>query len=165
MISDVPGTLVELLFVRDVWELPVADDLPVADPPPDRAGSTRPRRPEVVAEWEALWADALNHLDSVRDEHFWGRRHGLDGINLAAMRAWKTTITRQIEAVAAEYHHAPETLLHAELDAAAGRGLNALIILPVRGPFARSNGPRLLVSTLTYLTVDELRHEVATFGG
>lgn len=73
MITDVPGPLVELLFVRDVWELPVADDLPPADPSPDRAGSTRPPRPDVVGEWEGLWADALAHLESAGEEHFWGR--------------------------------------------------------------------------------------------
>lgn len=79
------------------------------------------------------------------------------------MRSWKTTVTGQVEAAAAEYQHAPETLLRAELEAAARRGLTRLVVLPVRGPFALPHGPHLLVSMSTYLTVDQLRSEVETY--
>ncbi|WP_159806717.1 hypothetical protein [Cellulomonas citrea] len=165
MITDVPGTLVELLFIRAVWDLPVAADLPPADPPPDRGTSARPRRPQLVAEWDALWVDALDNLDATRDEHFWGRRHGLDGIDLPEMRSWKATVIGQVEAVAAEYHHAPEMLLRDELSAAERHGLDRLIVLPVRGLFARRHGSSLVVSTRTYLDLDQLRHEVGVFAG
>lgn len=165
MITDVPKPLIELLFVRDVWGLPVGRDLPAADPQPDRAGSTHPDRPEIAAQWEELWAAALEHLAAPADEHFWGLRYGLEGVDLPSMRAWKTAVTRQIEAVAAEYHHAPETLLRPEFAAAERRGLQALIILPVHGPYARTHGgDHLLISTTTYLTPAYLRPLIQAFG-
>jgi hypothetical protein len=163
MITDVPGALVELLFVRAVWDLPVAVDLPPADPPPDRGESARPRRPQLVVEWDALWGDALHNLDSARDEHSWGPRHGLDGVDLPVMPSWKATVIGQIEAFAAEYHHAPETLLRDEFSAAERHGLSRLVVLPVRGLFARPRGPNLVISTRTYLDPEHLRREVGVF--
>jgi len=165
MIIDVPKPLIELLFVRDVWGLPVGRDLPAADPQPDRGGSTRPGRPEVVAQWEELWTSALEHLAAPTDDDFWGLRYGLEGIDLPSMRAWKNTVTRQIEAVGAEFHHAPETLLRPELTTAERRGLKSLILLPVQGPYARASGAdQLLISTTTYLTPAHLRPLIEAFG-
>lgn len=71
-VEDRPNTLVELLWIREAYELqPRGEDLPplLSDTPAtvqDSAGSAETRE-EWEAAWPGIWHDALTHVGQDRD--------------------------------------------------------------------------------------------------
>ena len=90
MSSDVPSSLMELLYLRAVWALPALGGVPQLTSPPQHA--TRQPAPAIASEWPVAWQEALNQLrDGALDVRIplWRRTYGLEGIDEAHLRAWR----------------------------------------------------------------------------
>ena len=157
MITETSSALIELLFLRSVWSLGVAADLPPAEPPPAPGTSARPDAVDLEARWEAQWRAAVAHLRAPSAEDFWGLVHGLEGVDVAELRHWTNAFKRTMNDVSAEYHHAPEKLLASSMADAQNRGLRVIAVLPLAGHFARAEDGNLLVSFSTYVDGPALR--------
>jgi hypothetical protein len=163
MVTQIPHALVELLFIRAVSLLPVAASLSAAAPAPNASGSRRPADSGIEQRWEVLWGSAIERLDQPGEAESWGLRYGLEGINVDELRHWSNSVVQSINDVAAEYHHAPETILRQQLESASLRGLRSLVVIPVGGHYASKVSPQgrhLLISTATYVDVSALRQAV-----
>ena len=88
--SDVPSSLMELLYLRAVWALPVLSGVPQLTSPPQPP--TRQPAPAIASEWPVAWQEALNQLrDGALDVLIpsWRQKYGLEGIDEAHLRAWR----------------------------------------------------------------------------
>ena len=86
---DVPSSLMELLYLRAVWVLPVLSDVPQLTFPPQ--APTQQRAPAIASEWPAAWQEAVKQLrDGALDVLIpsWRQKYGLEGIDEAHLRAW-----------------------------------------------------------------------------
>ncbi len=94
MIVETPKPLIDLLYIRAVCALPVGDDVPPADPPPDRGDARPPAGVDVISRWERLWQQAVNHLGDPQPGDTWGLVHGFDGLDATALREWRKAFGR-----------------------------------------------------------------------
>ena len=95
--SDVPSSLMELLYLRAVWALPVLTGVPHLTSPPQPP--TRQPAPAIASEWPVVWQEALNQLrDGAVDVLIpsWPQKYGLEGIDEAHLRAWRDNNRRAL---------------------------------------------------------------------
>ena len=94
---DVPSSLMELLYLRAVWVLPVLSGVPQLAAPPQPP--TRQPAPAIASEWPVAWQEALNQLrDGALDVLIpsWRQKYGLEGIDDAHLRAWRDNNRRAL---------------------------------------------------------------------
>jgi hypothetical protein len=168
---DVSGIPVELLFVRAVWGLDVAPDVPGCTPAPGVGTSVRPQGPGVEAQWLALcqqalvWRPSWPPSDTVPS---WGTVHGTDGLDLGMLRRWATSVRSDLAAVI-DAHLTPDggtaglgrgthhsTYRNGRVRDADTRGVATIVVLPVSGYYASRPEPGTVVlSRATF--VDDAR--------
>ena len=137
---DVPTPLLHLLYLRALWGLDVAPDVPAAvGQPAALPGTPRPRE-ALAPEWDARWADALASLGGgPRPEPWWVARPD-DVPDPDAVSAWASghaerVARAEVEAVA-HREAAPETLA-----GDAGAGLRTVLVLPLATGYLRRLTP------------------------
>jgi hypothetical protein len=145
---DVPSALLELLYLRELWDLAVANDIPPIQTPPPRTG--RPRPVETLAsEWTRLWDDAISALSSGETPTSWALVHGTDGTDRAAMEKWRAEhnarITRATIEAVTRRRSTPEQLV-----GPTARTVQDVFILPLVGDYGlRISDSAVLVSEST----------------
>ncbi|QGH68984.1 hypothetical protein [Pseudactinotalea sp. HY158] len=150
----------ELLYIRDRWDLHPQIDLPPLDPPPprDRSRPPDPGVPEWEDRWLGCWQETLQWFrDQTPAPHpptrtnppefpplLWQHRYGDVGIDREALDAWYYALP--IEALPPP-GGSPEDRCAGAVARAWSRGLRGVISLPVAGDHAERLGRhRLLVS-------------------
>lgn len=155
---DVPGELVDLLFVRAAWSVAAPPGLPPAGPPPSVGTSRRPARAGIDELWAALWDRALGRagvLDASIGLDGWREVLGTDGIDREALRSWSTATRMCLNAVITEHdpHRSfASTVLARRAESGGAAGLTSFLVVPLTGPYAAwLAADRLLVSHETYV--------------
>lgn len=155
---DVPGELVDLLFVRAAWGVAGPPGLSPVDPPPPAGASRRPARDGIDELWTALWNRALGRvrvLDPSIGLDGWRDVLGTDGIDREALRSWSTATRMRLNAVITEHdphRSSSSTVLARRAESGGAVGLTSFVVLPLAGRFAdRLAADCLLVSLETYL--------------
>ncbi|MET4159784.1 hypothetical protein ABIC29_003387 [Agromyces sp. PvR057] len=184
-VDDDPVSLVELLWIRDAWDLrPDHDDVPppLADPPdPGVNGEDEVDIQAWQAAWPEIWDATLRHAGEVLDPALfdairgtannspermellaritgpsWRDRFGDTG--LVWFQPWQASqFRRRTASLPTSTEEQPE---HRSLDAlinAWRHGLTRIVTIPCRGSFTRVIGPHALLMT------DETRADAETF--
>ena len=163
---DVPGPLVELLFVRAAWGLDVAPDIPAGSPPPDPGASVRPERAGLEGLWGALWQQALVWRVSWPPSGAvpsWVAVYGTDGLDLLQLRLWtravRSDLAAAINAQLAEDGGATglhrRTYHNGRIEDAAALGVSTVLVLPVSGYYASRPAADTIVLSREAFTDDE----------
>jgi len=130
----IPKDALELLFVRSVWGLDVAQYLPRCYPEPSSAGSERPVRGDLGSAWSALWSQCLRR--DTQPDPFWRMHYGNDGLDMNTMRLWtRDRLLDGIDLVRKEYSKywlADGGCVVREL---AYRSIKTLMLLPLLGDY------------------------------
>jgi len=139
-------SLVELLFVRSVWDLTA--DLPEADSAPARGRSRRPERPSCEA-WSERWRAAWRREWEVRRNEppgvhapSWIAQFGADGLDETALKRWVAGLT---PVSLPPLDEDPERRVVPALRRAWETGLASVVVLPLRGDWSWTASPRCLV--------------------
>lgn len=167
-IDEGSALLLTLLFVRHAWGLAPDADVPELDPAPDCGGSAMPSS-ATHEEWDRRWRLAWRRAwawfeiedvagrphppellrglgpDSPLNPYFppmWEIEHGDEGIDRAALNAWKASLRAARSRSIADQ---PERRNLDALIPAWRAGLDSIIVLPYRGYFARRLDRRHLV--------------------
>jgi len=160
---DVSGFLVELLFVRAVWKLPVAPEIPAPIPLPDVGTSARPANDDIEAQWSALWDQALVWEPAWPPSDAapsWVIVQGTDGLDLTQLRGWSrsvrtglaSVISAQLTPDGKESRFGRRPYRDGRVRDADSRGVTVVSLLPVAGLFARWATPeRIVVSAATFI--------------
>lgn len=174
-IDDDPHALVELLWIREAWNLhPAGNDLPPLLS--DRSVSAEPDRPAELAEWRdawpALWGACVHHAGLVQDARLFDRLsatvNGSDErarlLRQMAGPSWRDTfgaasLTDRYQAwtlarVDAQsgrqvlpFDEQPERVSLAALVPAWQAGLSKIVVIPCRGGYTRVIGEHGLLMT------------------
>lgn len=163
-IFDVSSSMVELLYVRDVWGLDVAPGVPICSPRPEAGTCVRPDGPGIEAQWSALWDRALVWTPAWPPEPAdagpsWVLTHGTNGLDLGELRRWKqevrTDLAAVINAELALEHGKHQSRKRRRTTEADTNGVATVSLVPVVGHFASRTIPdRIIVSPSTF-TDDE----------
>jgi hypothetical protein len=151
-----PGDVLELLFVRDVWSLIVATDVPQCSPRPKVGKSRRPDVPNLEGAWSEAWSETLD--SAVPGVNGWRPRHGRDGIDIDALRLW--TEERRMGLVDLLRPGRGFDALRAAIDGLANYGIDRLRVLPVAGEWSQRRDSTLLISTSAVATAETLTRQV-----
>ncbi|MBO9579031.1 MAG: hypothetical protein J7480_09735 [Microbacteriaceae bacterium] len=143
--------LLELLFVRSAWGLLPQE--PALEPRPDPGSSARPDAPDR-ATWEDWWREAwklaweahisappgaLAHLDHRSTS--WIAQFGDEGIDTEALARW---VDQLMPDLAMPLASQPEWRNAGVLRGAWATGLDTIIVLPYREPYAERVSARHL---------------------
>lgn len=156
--------LLELLFVRSTWEL--LPDEPVLDPTPDPGTSTRPDEPDK-ATWETWWREAWTLTWNTRlttpsgapplaaglQPTSWIAQFGDNGIDTDALARWVDLFTPDLRA---RLDTQPERRNIAALTSAWESGLDTIVVLPYKAPYAERLSTRHLAISTTVRNQPEL---------
>ncbi|WP_375385324.1 hypothetical protein [uncultured Microbacterium sp.] len=172
-VDDSPHTLIELLWVREAWDLrPVGDDLPpLLDAPAAKDARRHVDTHGWAEDWPTIWRDAVAHAGTLRDPTLFAalqasangsqqRRELLTKMVGPSARdrfidafddswsEWSTaqSATRRAERTLPLEEHPERRSLDA-LIPAWERGLLKIVTIPVRGPHTRRIGPHVLLTT------------------
>lgn len=151
--DDVPH---RLLYLRRIWNLNISpDDLARVIETPEPASSQRDSRERMWLEaWQQAWvcnqllythplAEGIDIPDQQPAE--WFTDAGPDGVWDEKYRSWQTGVS-QAQGNLRDRH----TSLTLRAEAAAGRGLASIYVVPVEGRWAASRGSILAVSPDTF---------------
>lgn len=182
-VDDDPGSLVELLWIREAWGLkPVGDDLPplLVDPP--QLGTNEDEEFDVgawEAAWPEIWVTVLRHAGEIRDPGLfeavhkaadnsderakliaritgpsWRDRFAGAGLG-ERYQAWTASRFRElVPRPLVSFEDQPERQPLDALITAWRRGLTKIVTIPCRGEFTRVIGEHSLLVT------DETRNDV-----
>ena len=192
-VTDDPHVLVELLWIREAWQLrPSGQDLPpllVDTPAPV---STEQRRQAPIAEWEAawpsLWHECLLHAGTPRDPGAfdrmssappgaergslireivgpsWDDVFGRDALTEEYQKWQRMLFQRRTREIPRPLDEQPERLALDALVPAWRAGLTTIIQIPCQGTFTRVIGAHaLLVTAETRIVADSYRSALAAF--
>jgi hypothetical protein len=139
----VPKTLLQLLYLRDLWGLRVATEVPAVADGPTGAQPPQPAA-ALIPVWEGLWADSLEALAAGHRLPNWLAVQGEQGIDVRAMYDWthrhvERITTNEIEAVTRR-SATPEAQAQ---DLVAD--LRTVYVLPLEGQYARRLSPTALI--------------------
>lgn len=184
-VDDDPGSLVELLWIRDAWGLkPHHDDVPppLVDSPDPRVNEDDEVDIEAwQAAWPELWNSTLRHAGEVRDPALfdairstannsaermellaritgpsWHDRFGEAG--LERYQLWQTSqFRRRTVGLPTSVEEQPERRSLEALITAWRRGLTKIVTIPCRGAFTR------IIGAHTLLMTDETRVDADAF--
>lgn len=144
-------SLLELLFVRSAWGLVL--DEPALEPVPDPGVSELPAAPDTQT-WETRWREAWSRAwdallqsspstsTSDRRPLTWIEQFGSDGIDQRALVDWLDGFMPDLSAA---LDSRPERRNIAALRGAWESGLEAIVVLPYRYPYAERISIRYLV--------------------
>jgi hypothetical protein len=193
-VEDDPGSLVELLWIREAWGLhPHHDDLPplLVDSP----GLRRKEDEEVAigvweAAWPKIWTAVLRHAGAERELGLfdairstadnsaeradliaqitgpsWRDRFGESALD-ERYQAWTADrFGERVTRPRASFEDQPERRSLDALTAAWRRGLTKIVTIPCRGEFTRTIGAHTLLATdATRADVDSFRAALQQFG-
>jgi hypothetical protein len=182
---DTPQHVIQLLYLRTAWGLRTATEPPHLDPEPGRSAPPSSMSPEEWARrWDIQWALAwdwyrtaqrdvklgdvtpqrLRDLDrSSLDPVFaptWLSRHGNDGFDHDAYRAWHHRVTFTPHGRLLD--HRPLDQSMRAVTAAWRTGLDTILILPYAGKYAeRITARHLVVSDTSWQTIACREHALA----
>lgn len=175
-VTEFPRPMLELLFVRHVWDLDVWIHLDELDPAPAVGNSRRPFDVDP-AELSTRWLDAwkacsywnwrsrrdyaddpsVASMKGIDGPVWWSRTFGWNGLDQAEFERW----CAELDAI--RRPDAPERAVANELEAAWRDGLRAVFVMPYRRTEgAEWNGSRFMtVSTHTRLNPGAYRDALA----
>ncbi len=191
-IEDDSQTLLELLWIREAWQLqPVGDDLPpeLVDTPSLVDGSKRSSAP--VVEWQKAWPDvweaSLRHAGTPHAPGIFERLHGSeigseerarllrelfgpnwrDSFGPEALpeeeQQWSHALfRRRVDRASRSVAEEPERVALDALIAAWQSGLTNIVEIPCRGTFTRIVGTHALLVTAETLADAERYREALT---
>ena len=148
---DVPGTLVQLLFIRAAWDLDGPPGLPGPSSPQATGTSTRPDSADLDAAWSELWWTAARG-EHTSDAPSWQTVLGVAGLDMDALREWSNATRQRINADVLGQGRPPQSsTLASRTHSGEAAGLSSIVILPIDGWYAARVTPhRLVVSETTY---------------
>ena len=176
-VQDKPSTLLDLLWIREAWQLePAGTDLPpqLLDTPARVGGAERQRAPigEWQDAWPELWHKCLQHAAAPRDPDLverlkstengsserarllkeiagpsWDDRFGRDALTEDSRQWLRLLIERQMRGTPHALGAQPERVALDVLIPAWRAGLTTVVQIPCRGTFTRVVGENALLVT------------------
>ncbi|MDR6620777.1 hypothetical protein [Sinomonas atrocyanea] len=186
-VQDEPSTLLELLWIREAWQLePAGADLPpqLLDTPARMSGAERQRA--LIGEWQdawpELWREGLHHAAAPRDPDVverlkstengsselarllkeitgpsWDDRFGRDALTEGSRQWLRLLIERHMTGSPHALSAQPERVALDALIPAWRAGLTTVVQIPCRGTFTRIVGESALLVT------SETRNDAARY--
>ncbi|WP_157802628.1 hypothetical protein [Sediminihabitans luteus] len=142
--------LLELLFVREAWDLSGTAGLPACAPRPDAGRSSRPSSAlDLEATWDESWAV---RFAGGADESWRGRFGQVDepgdtGIDGDALRAWKNPLREAFTALAMRSHARTDPRFTDALERARRAGVDQISVLPLTPGWSLLEGTTFWTTT------------------
>ncbi|XBH20277.1 hypothetical protein V5R04_08425 [Jonesiaceae bacterium BS-20] len=155
---EIPSNLVELLYLRHVWELDVLPEMPKVYPAPPLGTASRPDRKWLEQDWLELWATEIAHdPHAITAPESWRSTHGTYGFDHQIHREWKTQVRTQCyeEFFMPEYF-AKNGKMVDRLENLEAQGVNEVIVLPLQETYLDRPGPQSLIVATATLRDDNL---------
>lgn len=159
---DIPGHLVELLFLRAVWGIEVPDGPPPCSVPPEPigAGPKGFSPAQATAAWQGLWREGVDWrpdgFPPSTSPPLWRERYGVAGVEEGA-RAWisaRRSEVHELVFAATLRPRGAQVMAQAERE-----GVHSIVALPLAAPWVSwTRDGRVLLSGSAFAT-DELLAE------